>query len=150
VSGSAALSSVQVRALVRLGLVLCLVAALASVWEVLTLQAPDSPFHVGVLSGPVAQLRSFSFGFGVGALLLAWLWPPLYARDAGKLVALAFMLGAGLHVAALAYAASHGLAGAQLLDPRLDARLVVYARGAAQLLVLWALGCVCWRALRLR
>jgi hypothetical protein len=148
--GSHSLPSAEVRALLRLGLSLCVCALLASVWEVLTLQAPDSPFHVGVLSGPVSQLRGFSFGLGLGALALAWTWSLLYPAGEGALAARAYMLGALIHVAALGYAATQGMVGVQVLDARLDARLVVYARGLAHVLVLGALGSQCWRAFRLR
>ncbi len=131
-----------------MGLALCVCAALANVWEMLTLQVPDSPFHVGVLSGPVSQLRGFSFGLGLGALALAWAWPVLYAPGEGALAARAYLLGGLTHVAALVYAASQGMVGVQLLDARLDARLVVYARGLSHVLVLGALGSLCWRAFR--
>jgi hypothetical protein len=148
--GSHGVSSAEVRALLRLGLSLCACALLASVWDVLTLQVPSSPFHVGVLSGPVEQLSRFSAGLGLGALTLALAWPSLYPPGEGALAARAYLIGSLLHVAALAYAASQGLLGVQVLDVRLDARLVVYARGLSHVLLLGALGSACYRAFRLR
>ena len=59
----------SVRTLARLALSLCCISALACVWELFALQVPDSPFHFGVLSGPIVQLRNFSFALGLGALL---------------------------------------------------------------------------------
>jgi hypothetical protein len=148
--GSHGVSSAEARALLRVGVWLCVCALLASVWELLTLQVPSSPFHVGVLSGPVEQLCRFSAGLGLGAVVFALTWSVLYPPGEGALAARAYLLGALLHVAALAYAASQGLLGVQVLDVRLDARLVVYARGLSLVLLLGALGSACYRALRVR
>lgn len=147
-SAEGAVPTLAVRTLVLLGLWLCLLSALACIWEVLALQMPDSPFHVGVLAGPIVQLRSFSFGLGVGALVLAQLWPQLYAPGRGLLVLGLLLVGSLLHVGALGYAAGQGMVGVQLLDPRLDARLVVYLRGFAHALCLLALIAVSVRAVR--
>jgi hypothetical protein len=148
--GSHGVSSAEARALLRLGLSLCVCALLASVWEVLTLQVPGSPFHVGLLSGPVGQLSRFSAGLGLGALTLGLAWSALYPPNEGALAARAYLLGSLVHVAALTYAAWEGLPGVQVLDARLDARLVVYARGLSHVLLLGALGSACWRAFRTR
>jgi hypothetical protein len=59
------------------------------------------------------------------------------------------LLGAAsILVLALGYAASQGMVGVQLLDPRLDARLVVYARLSGHGLLLLGLGALLVRALR--
>ncbi len=144
------LSSFESRLLVRVGLALWWVAALACVWEVLALQAPDSPLHLGVLSGPIAQLRTFSFALGLGAIVAGSLWPALYAAGEGRAVALLLALGALVHVTALAYAAGRGLIAVQALDPRADARLALYGRTLGHALTLVGLSALCVRALRTR
>lgn len=138
------------RSLVRLALALLCLSAGAASWEFLALQIPDSPFHVGVLSGPIAQARNFSAGLGVGALALASVWPSLYGPGQGRLVLALALAGAGALVAALFYAAAQGMVGAQLLDPRLDARLVAYARAVGHGLLTLGLLLLLARALRRR
>lgn len=123
--------SFEARLLIGVGLGLWLVALLASVWEVLALQPPDSPLHLGVLSGPIAQLRTFAFALGTSAVLVGSLWPALYAKGQGRWVAWLLVVGAVLHVTMLLLAASRGLLAVQLLDPRGDARALLYGRGLA-------------------
>lgn len=113
------------------GLALWLVSAFACVWEVLALQPPDSPLHLGILAGPIAQLVGFSFALGTGALVLSALWPSLYEPGEGRLVTALFVVGAVLQVGALTYAASHGLLAIQVLDPRADVRVTLYVRALA-------------------
>lgn len=134
--------------LLLLGLGLCVLSALSCVWEMLALQMPDSPMHVGVLAGPIAQLRNFSFGLGVGSLVLSLCWPQLFAAGTGKVVAWLWLAGALLHVAALCYAATQGMVSVQFFDPRLDARVVVYTRAIAHALSVGALLMVSARAVR--
>jgi hypothetical protein len=143
-----ALPTLAVRTLILLGLWLCILSALGCVWELLALQMPDSPFHLGVLAGPIGQLRSFSFGLGLGSLVLAWLWPQLYGSGHGFLVLGLWLLASLLQAGALSYAAGQGMVGVQLLDPRLDARLVVYTRIFAHGLSLLALLALAVRAVR--
>jgi hypothetical protein len=119
-----------------LGLALWLVAGLACVWELLALQPPDSPLHLGVLAGPVAQLASFSFALGTVSILIGTLWPTLYDGGGGRAAALLLALGSLLQVGALTYAASRGLLAVQLLDPRTDARFTLYVRAVAHLATL--------------
>ncbi|HEX5660871.1 MAG TPA: hypothetical protein VFX59_26945 [Polyangiales bacterium] len=128
----------EARLLIRLGLGLWLLAALATVWELLALQPPGSPLHLGVLAGPIAQLRNFAFAHGVAALIIARLQP-------ARWVAWLLALGAVLHVLALGYAAAKGLLAVQLLDPRPDARFTLYARGVAHTLTTIALIALCVR-----
>lgn len=141
-------ASFPVRTLLLLGLGLSLYSALCCVWEVLALQMPDSPLHVGVLAGPIAQLRNFSFGFGVGSLVLASVWSLLFGANESRWLMALWLAGALLHVAALSYAAARGMVGVQLLDPRLDARLLVYTRGLAHALTLAFLIAASVRALK--
>lgn len=130
------LESPSSRLLVRVGLSLWLCAGLACVWEVLALQPPDSPLHLGVLAGPIAQLVSVSFALGTVHVLVGRWWPSLYATGEGKVVASLLAVGAAIQVLALFYAASRGLMAVQLLDPRADARLALYARGLGHALTL--------------
>jgi len=122
------LEAPAVRILVRVALLLLCLSAAAAAWEFLALQIPDSPFHVGVLSGPIAQARNFSAALGLTALALAPRWPGLYGPGEGRLVLALALVGTFVLIAALFYAAAQGMVGAQLLDPRLDARLLAYAR----------------------
>ena len=138
------------RLLVRVGLSLWLIAGMACVWEILALQPPDSPLHLGVLAGPIAQLATLSFALGTVPLLLAHWWPSLYAGREGKLVAGLLIVGALVQVLALFYAASRGLMAVQLLDPRADARMALYTRGLGHLLTLCAGAAVLLRSLRRR
>jgi hypothetical protein len=138
----------EARVLVRSGLVLWLVAALATVWEVLAMQSFDSPARVGLLAGPVGQLRGFAFGLGAVLFVAAWLWVRLYGEGRGR-VALGLLAGGALlHTLVLAYAAHHGMVAVQVFDPRPDARWVVILRGAGHLLVMLALGDALLRAFR--
>jgi hypothetical protein len=134
------------RLLLRLGLALWVVAILASAWELLALQPPDSPLHVGVLAGPIAQLSTFAFAHGAAAWLLALGWTRLV--EDGRWLAWSFTCGSLLHVGALVYAAARGLLAVQLLDPRADARFAVYMRVLGQLVTTCTLLALCWRALR--
>jgi hypothetical protein len=138
------------RVLLRLALALCCLSAAAACWEFLALQMPDSPFHLGVLGGPIAQLRNFSAALGIAALALTPVWPHLYPEGAGRLVLGLMLVATSILLGALLYAASQGLVGVQLLDPRPDARLVAYARAAGHGLLLCALALVFLRALRSR
>jgi hypothetical protein len=137
-----------VRILVRLALCLCCLSAAAACWEFLALQMPDSPFHFGVLSGPIAQLRNFSAALGLGALALAPVWPRLYPAGEGRLVLGLLLLASCVLLAALSYAAAQGMVGAQLLDPRFDARALAYARAFGHGLLTLALVLLSVRALR--
>jgi hypothetical protein len=133
------------RLLLRLGISLWFLAALAAGWEVTALQPPDSPVHLGILAGPIAQLRNFAFAYGCALTLLsvAPLWGP-----GSRYMAWSLALGAMLHVGALGYAASRGLLAVQIFDPRLDARIALYLRGAAHSLTLFGLGSALARTFR--
>jgi hypothetical protein len=142
------LDALAVRILVRVALALLCLSAGAACWEFLALQMPDSPFHLGVLSGPIAQARNFSAALGVAGLALAPRWPSLYRAGEGRLALALMLAGAGVLTAALFYAAAQGMVGAQLLDPRLDARLVAYARALGHALLSVSLVVIFVRALR--
>lgn len=116
------------RLLSLLGLGLWLVAAVAGIWEALASQSPDSPFHLGILAGPVAQLESHSFMLGTVLMGLSWAWPRWVAPEQGTFALYTLVGGALLETFSLAWAASSGMLAVQILDPRPDARLMLYAR----------------------
>ena len=142
--------SLDARVLVRSGLVLWLVAGFATVWEVLAMQGPDSPLRVGIVVGPIAQLRSFAFALGAVCFAAAWLWPSLYAPGKGRIALGALVVGSSLHVATLLYAASPRMVAVQAFDPRPDAPLLFIARAVSHALFLVALGAVTTQAFKLR
>ena len=127
----------ETRILVRVALSLWLLAAMATVWEALALQAPDSPLHFGILAGPIVQLRDQCFAQGAGLFIAALLWPMAHGTKRGLFTLALLLSGALVGTAALIYAASEGILGAQVFDPRQDARRVLYARGIG--LSLWLL-----------
>lgn len=135
------------RLLLRAGLLLWLVGCVALAWEVLTRQAPGSPYQIGLLSGPVEQLRNGAFALGAGllagGLLHRWLF-----GERGLYWALLATVAATVHVAALLYCAWHGLAGVQILDPRPGTAAITTARAVAHLLTMVALSDAFVRALR--
>ncbi|MFT3925577.1 MAG: hypothetical protein QM778_23760 [Myxococcales bacterium] len=140
-------TQVQARVLAVVGLALWLLAGGSEVWEVLAVQAPDSPFHLGLLAGPVAQLRAHSFGLGAVCIGMACCWN-LFGPACGWLWASVFLAGAALETTALLWAAGHGMLAVQVFDPRADARLVLYVRAAGHTLS-WLAGLALWvRALR--
>ena len=127
------------RLLAVFGLGLWLAAGICEVWEVLAVQSPDSPFHLGVLAGPVTQLRGHCFGLGTLSVGLACLWS-LFGHRAARLAPArtAFLAGASLETLALLWAAASGMLAAQVFDPRPDARLMLYLRALGRGLVLLA------------
>ncbi len=127
----------ETRILVRVALGLWLLAAIATVWEALALQAPDSPLHFGILAGPIVQLRDQSFAQGAGLFVAALIWPFTHGERRGHFTLALLLLGAVVSSLALTYAASEGILGAQVFDPREDARRVLYARSLG--LGLWML-----------
>jgi len=129
---------VETRILIRAALGLWLLSAFAMVWEALALQAPDSPLHFGILSGPAGQLCQQSFGLGIALFVSAWLWPFVHPKRSGRLTLGLLLTGAFISGAALLYAASEGIMGAQFFDPRADARKVLYARSLGLLLLVLA------------
>jgi uncharacterized membrane protein (DUF441 family) len=125
------------KATVRLGVVSLMVAALASAWELLALQAPGSPLHIGVLPGPVTALRELALVVGL-LLLAAGLLMPWATGQRGEPRVLTRMLHAGtvLALGAQAYGAAQGMNGVQLGDLRADALPVfVFKQGGLAVLV---------------
>lgn len=128
----------ETRLLAQVGLALWLVSGLSGVWEVLALQAPESPFHLGVLSGPITQLRTYSFGLGTVLCVLALLVPLLAPQGGVRPWVYALIFGVLLHTGTLLVAASRGMNAVQIFDPREDARMLLYARAVAHGITLLA------------
>lgn len=120
--------STETRLLFAFGLALWLLSSLACVWEILALQPPDSPLHLGVLTSPIVQLRNYAFALGTASLVLAVSFRRLYEPGEGRLALVLLGTGATLHVATLLYAAATGLLAVQAFDPRADARYALYLR----------------------
>lgn len=123
------------QALVRLGLVVLLGAAVAAVWEVLALQAPTSPYHFGVLPGPVGALRDSASITALCLFAAAWLWP--WASQGRELRAWLVLVHVGVIVSlgALTYGATTGMYGVQIDDLRVDSRWLFRIRAMGQLVL---------------
>jgi hypothetical protein len=109
-------------ATVRLGIASLMIAALASVWELLALQAPGSPLYIGLLPGPVTSFRELATVIGlllIGAGL-TMPWARGHRREPRVLVRVLYV-GALLALGAQAYGATQGMNGVQLGDLRPDA-----------------------------
>lgn len=127
------------RAIVRLAIALVIAAAAAAVWEILARQAPSSGWHMGVLPGPVAELRDTSVTLALLFLAVAWLLPAIApAREPWVLVG-ALHAGAIITVAALTYGATTGMYGIQIDDPRADSVWLFKIRTFGQLLLVASL-----------
>jgi hypothetical protein len=116
------------RALVRLGVALILVAAVAGVWETLAAQAPSSEFHVGHLPGPIGQLRLTAMILGLAMLAAAWLEPWLGAGQPPWRLVWALHVGALITIAAMVWGATTGMYGVQISDPRPESRWLFSTR----------------------
>lgn len=116
------------RALVRLAAILLVVGALAGAWHVLASQSIYSPWRLGVLPEPIAQLERTAFTLGLLALAAAWLVPWVAPKDEPTYLVVALYAGSLLTVAAMIYGASRGMMGLQIDDMRLDAKALFAAR----------------------
>lgn len=125
--------------LVRLGIVLLLVAAAAAIWEILASQAPSSGYHVGVLPGPVEQLRTTAAMLGLGTLIAAWLLPWWAPSKEPRVLIGIFVVGIVITLAAMTYGATTGMYGVQIYDPRPDSRALFWTRATGQLVLLGVL-----------
>ncbi len=138
------------RATVKLGLGLLGVAAFGVVAHTLAAQGPSSPWWLGVLPGPVAQLRDTSALLGV--LLLAGA-PYVSARPGERepfgLVG-ALYVGTAVVLVTLAIGATTGMYGVQIEDPRPASRWLFRARTAGELVLVGALVAFARRAWKAR
>jgi hypothetical protein len=127
------------RAFVRLGVVLLLVAAAAGIWEMLAMQAPGSPWHAGVLPGPIATLRTTATTIALVLFAFAWLMPWAAARGEPRVLVIAIHAGAAILIASLAYGATTGMYGVQIDDLRAGSRWLFRVRALGTLILL---GCL--------
>jgi len=126
------------RATLKLGLALLGVAAAGVVAHTLAVQTPSSPWWIGLLPGPIAQLRDASAL--LGALLLAGA-PYVSARPGerepfGLVVALC--VGVVLVLTTLAVGAATGMFGVQIDDPRPASRWLFRARTLGEIVLFGA------------
>ena len=138
------------RAIVRLAIGLLIAAAAASVWEILARQAPSSGWHVGMLPGPVAELRDTSVTLALLCVAAAWLVPVIAPDHEPWLLVGALHAGALVTLAALAYGATTGMYGVQIDDPRSDSVWLFKIRTLGQLVLVGCLVDVARRFLRAR
>lgn len=119
----------------RLAIGLLIAAAAASVWEILARQAPSSGWHMGVLPGPVAELRDTTVTFALLFFAAAWLVPVIAPDREPWVLVGALYAGAIITVAALVYGATTGMYGVQIDDPRPDSVWLFKIRAFGQLLL---------------
>ena len=120
------------RAFVRLGVALLVVAACAGVWEMLAMQVPSAEYRVGVLPGPIGQLREMGALLGLACIGLAWLVPFIAKDREPWTLCVALHAGALITIAALIYGATTGMYGVQIWDPRPDSQALFIVRWIGQ------------------
>lgn len=120
------------RAFVRLGVVLLVVAAAAGVWEMLAMQVPSAEYRVGVLPGPIGQVREMSAVLGLACIGLAWLVPFISKEREPWALCIALHAGALITIGALIYGATTGMYGVQIWDPRPDSQALFIVRWTGQ------------------
>lgn len=113
--------------------------------EALASQSPHSPYHAGILAAPIAQLRRTATTIALVSLGAAWLVPHLAPRREPWLLVGAIVAGSFITIGLLIYAASVGLMGLQIEDPRADARLIVRGRAVGLGFFALALLDAAWR-----
>ena len=128
------------RAFIDLAMALLVTTFLAGVWELLASQGPSSEFRIGVLPGPVAQLRAAAMTLALLCFAVAWLLPKIATdREPWLLVGFAYA-GTIVTLGAMAYGATTGMYGVQIADPRADSQVLLAVRLGGQILLLIALG----------
>ncbi len=120
------------RSFVRLGAVLLVLAAAAGVWEMLAMQIPSSQYRVGVLPGPVAQLREMAVVLGLSAFAAAWLLPWIAPDREPWPLCVGVHVGAVVTLGAMVYGATTGMYGVQIYDPRPDSQILFVVRWIGQ------------------
>jgi hypothetical protein len=138
------------RATVKLALALLAIAAIGVVVHTLAAQGPSSPWWLGILPGPVAQLRDTSAL--LGALLLAAA-PYISARSGERepwSLVVALYVGVVIVLVTLAIGATSGMYGVQIEDPRVANRWLFRARSLGELILFGGLVAFARRAWRAR
>jgi len=138
------------RATVKLALALLAVAVVGVVVHTLAAQGPSSPWWLGILPGPVAQLRDASAL--LGTLLLAAA-PYVSAREGERepwSLVVALYVGVAIVLVTLAAGAMTGMYGEQIEDPRIASRWLFRARSLGELILLGTLLAFARRAWKAR
>jgi hypothetical protein len=131
--------------ILRLGCSVLLAAALAGAWEILAAQAPGSPLYLGMLPGPIANLRESASELGVLLVLASLL---LGERDVGGRWFGALAAGTALTLLCGLYGAAMGMHGTQLFDLRADAAWLFLAKQLGRALAFAGLARIAWLGLR--
>lgn len=132
------------RTVLRLGVAVLCVAAIAGAWELLASQSPGSLFYIGMLPVPFERLRVDALTFGV-LLWLAGL--SVGDRAPSTRVVAALVVGACLLLGSGFYAAWHGMPGVQLVDLRPDATWVALGKLLGRACLSGGLVLVAWPAI---
>jgi hypothetical protein len=109
------------RATLRLGVAVLLVAVLAGSWELIAMQSPGTPLYIGMLPGPIAALRELALSAALLLLGAASLMASLRLEPEPKLLIAQLHAGCVLALGSQLYAALQGMHGVQLFDLRADA-----------------------------
>jgi len=120
------------RAFVRLAVILLVVAAAAGVWEMLAMQVPSSQYRVGLLPGPIGQLREMATATALTCFAAAWLVPFIAPSKEPWALCTAVHVGAVVTLGAMTYGATTGMYGVQMWDPRFDSQVLFIVRWAGQ------------------
>ena len=116
--------SASARTMARSAVVLLVMAAAASVWELFARQAPGSTFSLGVLPGPISSLRNTCTTLGVIFFAVAWVMPWVSRPNQPRFTVALSMVGAFVTVGAGFYGALNGMNGVQIINLRSDATLL--------------------------
>lgn len=135
----------RARSILRLGCWVLLAAVLAGIWEILAAQAPGSPLYLGMLPGPISDLRESALVVGV-LLVLASLVSG--GQDAGGRWFGVLAGGSVLTLLSGLYGGAMGMHGSQLFDLRADAAWLFLAKQLGRALVFAGLARIAWLALR--
>lgn len=128
-------SSPPARTLLRFAFGLLVLAAASSVWAVLANQAPGSPVYLGVLPGPIENVRDSATVLALVFLAVSWWLPTIVIGRAATLLVACACLGATLDLSASVFAAAHGLHAIQFKDHRPDVAPLVMLKTVGQLLL---------------
>ncbi len=131
--------------MVQLALALLVVGAVARMLELFASQAPTSQYYLGVLPGPLGELSGTSITIAL-SLIAAALLVPTWSPDREPWIwTAAAAAGAGLLVIALTYAASQGVYGVQIEDPRPGSSGILLAKAGGGALLFICLLDLCRR-----
>lgn len=96
------------------------------------MQVPSAEYRVGVLPGPIGQLREMAVVLGLTSIAAAWLVPFIAPSREPWALCIAVHVGAVVTLGAMAYGATTGMYGVQMLDPRPDSQALFYVRWGGQ------------------